>query len=209
MEKAGCRVDREAALEVRGDPCPYVSRGGLKLRAALEHWPDFPVEGRRFLDAGASTGGFTDCLLQRGAAAVWAVDVGRGQLHQRLRDDPRVVSRERSHIRDLQPDDAPFPLEAVTADLSFISLRAAFPHLARLAPGAPALLLVKPQFEAGPGGVGRGGVVRDPDTREQAIQAVVEYGVALGGRFLGRFPCPLKGPKGNQEEWTRWILPPA
>jgi 23S rRNA (cytidine1920-2'-O)/16S rRNA (cytidine1409-2'-O)-methyltransferase len=183
-----------------GDGPRFVGRGGEKLDGALDRFA-VPVEGRRALDAGASTGGFTDCLLQRGAAEVVAVDVGYGQLHERLREDQRVVVRERTNVRDLAPGDlgAPFPL--VVADLSFISLRAVAPALVGLAaPGADLVWLVKPQFEAGREEAARGrGVVRDPQVWRRVLG---EVGAALGGlgaAIMGVMASPLRGADGNVE----------
>jgi 23S rRNA (cytidine1920-2'-O)/16S rRNA (cytidine1409-2'-O)-methyltransferase len=185
---------------VAGDPPRFVSRGGEKLDAALDRFAIDPL-GVRALDAGASTGGFTDCLLQRGAARVVALDVGHGQLHERLRADPRVEVHERRNVRDLAPGDLGEPFPLVVADLSFISLRAVLPHLLdQAAPGADLVLLVKPQFEAGRDEASRGrGVIRDPEVWRRVLEEVV---VALGGygaAIMGAMPSPITGADGNVE----------
>jgi 23S rRNA (cytidine1920-2'-O)/16S rRNA (cytidine1409-2'-O)-methyltransferase len=190
-----------------GPPTPFVSRGGEKLDAALTRFA-VPVAGRRALDAGASTGGFTDCLLQRGAAHVYAVDVGHGQLDSSLRADPRVTVLERVNartlteavLRDADPSYAPCPL--VVADLSFISLRTVVPALTGpvAAPGADLVLLVKPQFEAGRVAVSRGkGVVRDPAEWQAALAGVTSALHAAGTGIMGAMASPLTGPAGNVE----------
>ena len=188
------------AVEVAGAPPRFVSRAGDKLAAALDHF-DLDVSGLRALDAGASTGGFTDCLLQRGAARVVAIDVGYGQLHERLRADLRVDVHERRNVRDLAAGDlgAPFPL--VVADLSFISLRTVLPNLAAVAaPGADLVLLVKPQFEAGRREASQGrGVIRDPAVWRRVLGEVVDAVRALGGAIMGVMVSPITGAEGNVE----------
>ena len=177
----------------------FASRAGGKLAAALERFGVDPA-GRDCLDAGASTGGFTDCLLRAGAARIVAVDVGYGQLAWSLRNDPRVEVRERTNVRFLRPEDLPFAPEVVVADLSFISLRLVLPTLAQLAaPEAVFVLLVKPQFEAGPQDVGRGGVVRDPAVWRRVVGDVVEVAAALGLAPAACMASPLRGPAGNVE----------
>lgn len=186
---------------VEGPPPRFVSRGGLKLEAALNRFR-IDVAGRVALDAGASTGGFTDCLLQRGARKVVAVDVGRGQLHERLRADPRVVVVEGLNIRTATPAELPdAPFEVVVADLSFISLRTVAPALLGLArPGADVIALVKPQFEAGRAEVSRGrGVVRDPTVWRRVLAEVTSAMVASGAAMMGCMPSPIKGADGNVE----------
>jgi 23S rRNA (cytidine1920-2'-O)/16S rRNA (cytidine1409-2'-O)-methyltransferase len=196
--KAGEQVDASADLEVERPP-RFVSRGGEKLAGALAEL-EIDVTGEDCLDVGASTGGFTDCLLQAGAARVCALDVGYGVLHPRLRDDPRVSLLERTNVRDLRCDDLPFPPTFVTCDVSFIGLRKALPPaLACAAPGWRALVLVKPQFEAGPADVGKGGVVRDPEVRRRVLDEVTAQVPAWGGRVLGVADSALPGPKGNRE----------
>jgi 23S rRNA (cytidine1920-2'-O)/16S rRNA (cytidine1409-2'-O)-methyltransferase len=196
--KAGERVDASADLEVER-PARVVSRGGEKLAGALVEL-EIDVTGEDCLDVGASTGGFTDCLLQAGAARVCALDVGYGQLHPRLRDDPRVTVLERTNVRELRCDDLPFPPTFVTCDVSFIGLGKALPPaLACAAPDWRALVLLKPQFEAGPADVGKGGVVRDPDVRRRVLDEVKAQVPTWGGRVLGVADSVLPGPKGNRE----------
>jgi 23S rRNA (cytidine1920-2'-O)/16S rRNA (cytidine1409-2'-O)-methyltransferase len=198
--KAGRLVAPHEAVVVGGDGAPYVSRGGDKLAGALQRF-DVPVAGARALDAGASTGGFTDCLLQHGAARVVAVDVGYGQLHERLRADPRVESRERTNVRDLGPGDLGAPFDLVVADLSFISLRTVLAQLIALAaPGAHLVLLVKPQFEAGRAEASRGrGVIRDPVVRRRVLDEVVNALDGCGAAIMGTMVSPLTGADGNVE----------
>jgi 23S rRNA (cytidine1920-2'-O)/16S rRNA (cytidine1409-2'-O)-methyltransferase len=194
--KAGEQVDEAADLVVESPP-PYVSRGGEKLAHALDEL-HVDVAGRDALDVGASTGGFTDVLLQRGAARVIALDVGRGQLHERLRADPRVTALDRTNARHLT--ELPFAPELVTCDVSFISVRTALPPVLALArPGWEALVLVKPQFEAGRELVGKGGVVRDPDVQRSVLRAVAEAALAWPAQTVGVVDSGLPGPKGNRE----------
>ncbi len=200
LDKPGTLIpaDAEPTLRARS---PYVSRGGEKLAGALAAF-DLDPRGLRCVDVGASTGGFTDCLLQHGARSVLAIDVGYGQLAARLRDDARVNVLERTNIRHfvLPPDSAPFDL--VTADLSFISLQRVLPQLAALARGGGRLLLlVKPQFELGRGEVGPGGVVRDPAKQVEAARRVRESAERLGLRALAERESVLPGPKGNRERF--------
>jgi 23S rRNA (cytidine1920-2'-O)/16S rRNA (cytidine1409-2'-O)-methyltransferase len=204
--KPATGVDATASVVVEAaDAAPaYVSRGAHKLLGALEAFP-VVVEGRRVLDAGASTGGFTDVLLRRGAAAVYAVDVGYGQLAWRLRTDPRVVVLERTNVRTLTPAALDGPVQLVTGDLSFISLSVVLPALAACAePGADLLLLVKPQFEAGRERVGRGGVVRDPQVRADTVVAVADVAGELDLGVHGVTHSPLPGPAGNVEYFL-WL----
>jgi 23S rRNA (cytidine1920-2'-O)/16S rRNA (cytidine1409-2'-O)-methyltransferase len=194
--KAGEQVDEEADLVVERPP-RYVSRGGEKLAHALDELA-VDVTGRDALDVGASTGGFTDVLLQRGATRVIALDVGRGQLHERLRADPRVAVLERTNARELT--ELPFAPDLVTCDVSFISVRTALPPALALArPGWEALVLVKPQFEAGRADVGRGGVVRDPETHRRVLREVAEAALAWPAQTVGVVDSGLPGPKGNRE----------
>jgi 23S rRNA (cytidine1920-2'-O)/16S rRNA (cytidine1409-2'-O)-methyltransferase len=198
-DKPSTLVDPADPVELVGPPRRFVSRGGDKLDAALERFRVDPA-GRRCLDAGASTGGFTDCLLHRGAAHVVAVDVGYGQLAWSLRRDERVTVLERTNVRELTPAHLPYAPDLVVADLSFISLRLVVPALAAVAaPEADLVLLVKPQFEVGPEGVGRGGVVRDRTLWRQAIEGVAAacLGAALTPRAVMASPAP--GPAGNVE----------
>ncbi|TAM48657.1 MAG: TlyA family RNA methyltransferase [Acidobacteria bacterium] len=199
-DKAGRTVAAQSRIEVIGPDHPWVSRGGVKLAAALAAFAVDPA-GKRCLDVGASTGGFTHVLLEGGAAKVVALDVGRGQLDWKLRSDPRVVVMEGVNARLLVANDVPGPFAIITADVSFISLRLVLPALVGLlAAGGDVVALVKPQFEAGRGQVGKGGVVRDPEVREHAIVAVLEAAAALGLACMGRIPSPIPGPAGNVEE---------
>jgi len=203
VEKPGELVDDSIELSLRGDPLPYVSRGGLKLAAALDAFGVDPT-GRTCLDVGASTGGFTDCLLQRGARRVYAVDVGYGQLAWKLRQDPRVVVLERVNIRNLDPALVPEPCELVVIDASFISLGIVVPASLRFAaPGATLVALVKPQFEVGPKDVGKGGIVRDPVARERALAEVRDSCAKLGLGGLESIDSPILGAKGNHEYLLR------
>ncbi len=198
LDKPARRVPENIVLRVRERP-RYVSRGGEKLEAALRAFP-IVVEGRVAIDVGASTGGFTDCLLQRGAARVYAVDVGYGQLAWSLRNDPRVVLLERVNIRYLKPEAFPERPNLFTVDCSFISLRVVLPALKELlAPQAEGVVLIKPQFEAGPEEVSRGGVVRDPEVRQRIASEVLQAAEGLGFVSRGVIPCPVLGPAGNQE----------
>lgn len=195
-EKPGQQIDEAAEIAVERGP-QYVSRGGEKLAHALDELGVDPA-GLDCLDVGASTGGFTDVLLQRGAARVIAVDVGYGQLHPRLRDDPRVTVLERTNARALT--ELPFAPQLVVCDVSFISVRTALPPALRLAaPGWRALVLVKPQFEAGRGDVGRGGVVRDPLVRARVLHEIARASLGWGARVAGVVDSGLPGPKGNRE----------
>ena len=199
LTQCGARVDAQADVRLLGAPSPYVSRGGEKLAAGLAAF-DCRAQDAIALDVGASTGGFTDCLLQAGARRVYAVDVGYGQLHWRLRNDPRVVVRERTNARHLTPDDFPERMTFLTVDASFISLRLLLPALVPLlTPQAEALLLIKPQFEVGKGEVGKGGVVRDTRQHRQVLQAVVTAAQACGLGLRAAILSPLAGPKGNRE----------
>ena len=195
-DKPGTQVDDEASVSVERPP-PYVSRGGQKLAHGLDAL-GVDVRGRGAIDIGASTGGFTDVLLQRGAARVIAVDVGYGQLHPRLRDDPRVTVLERTNAREL--DRLPYQPDLIVCDVSFISVRKAIPPvLALAAPNWEAIVLVKPQFEAGRADVGRGGVVRDPEVHRRVLRDVAEAATAWGAEPAGVVDSGLPGPKGNRE----------
>lgn len=195
--KASQRVAPDAVLAASGDPVGWVSRGGLKLAAALDHFRITPA-GLVCLDVGASTGGFTHVLLERGACLVYAVDVGRDQLHPDLRRDPRVVVMEETDVRTLAALPGPAPA-LVTVDVAFISLTLVLPHLVRLAPGAPVVALIKPQFEVGPGAVGKGGIVRDARARAQAVDRVLAAARSLGLLPEQPLPSPVLGTGGNQE----------
>lgn len=197
VDKPGEQLPEGTELRLKGDGLRYVSRGGLKIEKALDVFGIDPT-GVRALDLGASTGGFTDCLLQRGATSVVAVDVGRGQLHDRLRRDPRVTSLEQVNARDLPASLGEFGL--VVADLSFISLRLVLPSaLARVATGGTIVVLVKPQFECGREWVEKGGVVRDEGARRRAVTDVRDALEGLGCEVLGDAESPIKGPAGNVE----------
>jgi len=198
-DKSGRRVGPDAAVALHGPARAYASRGGIKLAAALDAF-GLNVRGRIAVDLGASTGGFTDCLLQRGAARVYAVDVGRGQLAWALRTDPRVVVLEGTNARHVEPGDVGGPRDLVTADLAFISLRLVWPAIARLvAPGGDVVVLVKPQFEAGRERVGRGGVVRDPEVHAAVLDDVLGAAAACGLAPAAAIPSPVTGPAGNIE----------
>jgi 23S rRNA (cytidine1920-2'-O)/16S rRNA (cytidine1409-2'-O)-methyltransferase len=198
-------LDPDAPLEL-AQPLPYVSRGGLKLEAALSAFAIDPA-GLTCLDLGASTGGFTDCLLQHGAARVIAVDVGRGQLHQRLREDPRVTLLEGVNARDLPPL---LPVDLVVADLSFISLEKVLPSVAaRVPPATPVIALLKPQFEAGPADVPAGGVIRDPAVLDRVRDRFLAWASAHGWASCGIIPSPIRGGDGNTEFLVFLRTPPA
>jgi 23S rRNA (cytidine1920-2'-O)/16S rRNA (cytidine1409-2'-O)-methyltransferase len=199
VDKAGERLSQGAALRMRGEPMPYVSRGGLKLAHALDTF-NVDVAGAVAVDVGASTGGFTDCLLQRGASRVYCIDVGHGQLDWKIASDPRVVVIDRTNIRHMPPERIPEPCALAVVDVSFISLRLVLPALpALLVPGAPAVVLVKPQFEVGREKVGKGGIVRDDTDRRQAIVDVAVAAQALGFTVVGETTSPITGGKGNVE----------
>jgi 23S rRNA (cytidine1920-2'-O)/16S rRNA (cytidine1409-2'-O)-methyltransferase len=206
VTKAGALVAAGAEISLKPAPA-YVSRGGEKLAGALEHFGVDPA-GKFCLDAGASTGGFTQVLLRRGASKVYAVDVGYGQLDQSLRQDPRVAVLERTNIRFLPKEAVPEPIDLATLDLSFISLTLVLPKILEfLAPGGEILALVKPQFEVGKGKVGKGGVVRDPELQREAVEKVALAAMAMSLEVSPPFPSPLKGPKGNQEYFLLLISP--
>jgi 23S rRNA (cytidine1920-2'-O)/16S rRNA (cytidine1409-2'-O)-methyltransferase len=196
----GRLVDPGEPVRILGPPPRFVSRAGEKLRAALDRFSVDP-RGARAVDVGASTGGFTDCLLQAGAEQVVAVDVGRGQLHERLRSDPRVDSRERTDVRHLAAADVGGPADLLAVDVAFVALRTVLPSVLGLArPGADLLLLVKPQFEADPADVARGrGVVRDPEVWAVALTRVVDALDRLGAAIMGGMVSPLRGADGNVE----------
>jgi len=198
VEKAGTRLALEAPLSIR-ETLPYVSRGGVKLHAALEHFGIDPG-GARCLDVGASTGGFTDCLLQSGAAEVFAVDVGYGQLDWNLRNDDRVTVLERTNFRIIDDDALPHDLSLAVVDVSFISLSLILPRLGTfLKIGSPIVVLIKPQFEAGREKVGKGGVIRDPAVREEVVHNILEAAYREGFSSRGIMESPIKGASGNVE----------
>ena len=196
IDKPGSRLLETAPLEVRGT-LPYVGRGGVKLAHALDSF-DLPVQGLTALDVGASTGGFTDCLLQRGASRVYAVDVGRGQLDYRLRQDPRVVVMEKLNAR--YPFELEETVDLVTLDVSFISLSKVIPSaLDHLKSGRRLIALVKPQFEAKKGEVGRGGVIKDPQVHAKVLGRTINWAVGSGLRLRGLCASPILGDAGNRE----------
>ncbi len=212
IDKPGTAVAVDAPITVVGQLHPYVSRGGVKLAGALDAFADLDVTGRVAMDVGASTGGFTDCLLQRGVTKVFAVDVGYGQLAWKLVSDDRVVVLDRQNIRKLQPEQIGEPVSLVVADCSFIGLAKVLPHLPRfLAPDAvaDAVVLVKPQFELEPDRVGKGGIVRDEEARADAVAAVEAAAQACGFSRLGMVTSPISGRDGNVEFllWLRWTPP--
>ncbi len=199
LDKPGAAIAANIALEVRGRDHPWVSRGGVKLAHALDHFRIDP-SGLVALDIGASTGGFTDVLLQRGAARVYAVDVGFGQLAWSLRNDPRVVLFERVNARYLTRQQVPEPVDLVVCDASFIGLETVLPApLALAQPRARLVALIKPQFEVGPARVGKGGVVRDPALHREVCERIAAWLAAQGWRVLGVVESPIRGPEGNVE----------
>ena len=205
-DKPGKELREDVEITLVED-APYVSRGGLKLAAALDAFGIDP-SGLRVLDVGASTGGFTDCLLQRGASKVVAVDVGFGQFDWSLRSDPRVTLLERTNIRSLELRMLPHSVDAAVADVSFISLTLVLPKLMELVSRQGWLLpMVKPQFEVGRFEVGKGGVVRDPERIRSAVEAVKRCALGLGLRFLGETESPIRGPKGNREFFLHLVKP--
>lgn len=198
-DKPGTQVSDDAEIVVRGNACPYVSRGGFKLAKALEVFPVEPV-GKVCIDCGASTGGFTDVLLKNGAAKVYAVDVGYGQLAWQLRQDSRVVVMERTNARALTPDMFPESMDLGVMDVSFISIRLILPALhGLLKPGGEVVCLIKPQFEAGKADVGKKGVVRDKAVHERVLREMWEFFPTAGYTLLGLDYSPIRGPEGNIE----------
>lgn len=199
VDKAGAAISEDSVITLKGEPMPYVSRGGVKLKGALVRF-GIDVSGLACADFGASTGGFTDCLLQAGAARVFAIDVGYGQMDVRISSDPRVVVMDRTNVRTLGPDATGGPVDVATADLSFISLRLVLPNIAgMLKPGGTLVTLVKPQFEVGRGKVGKGGIVRDEAERLRAVEEVREFAEGIGLLVLGEMESPITGAKGNVE----------
>jgi 23S rRNA (cytidine1920-2'-O)/16S rRNA (cytidine1409-2'-O)-methyltransferase len=199
VTKAGSLVEHQATIRVKSKPLPYVSRGGSKLEKALEEFK-IDVTGKTALDVGASTGGFTDCLLAHGAREVFAVDVGYGQLDWKLRNDPRVRVYEKTNIRYLEISALPHHAELATIDVSFISLKLVLPAVKKLlVAGGEIIALIKPQFEVGKGKVGKGGVVRSPAEHLRVIEEIKESAARLGYESRGLVESPLLGPKGNKE----------
>lgn len=207
VDKAGTKIAAGSDIRVRGNNNPFVSRGGLKLRHALDAFA-IDVAARIAMDVGASTGGFTDCLLQRGTTKVYAVDVGYNQLDSKLRSDPRVVVMEKENFRHLERDRVPDRLTLVVGDLSFISLTLVLPKMKEfLEPGGDAVLLVKPQFEVGKGKVGKGGIVRDETLRKDALAGVERSAREAGFETKGTVESPITGAKGNVE-YLLWLRRP-
>lgn len=208
VAKAGSLIDTSAQIRVKASS-PYVGRGGLKLEKALR---EFAVDagGKTALDVGASTGGFTDCLLACGAVKVFAVDVGYGQLHWKLRSDPRVVAFERTNIRHLEATALPCPVDLATVDVSFISLKLVLPKVKEfLAADGEVLALIKPQFEVGKGKVGKGGVVRSAEEHQRVIEEIRDAARAMGFQVRGVTDSPLLGPAGNREFFIHLCLEPV
>lgn len=199
VDKSGVRIAADAEVVINGEESPYVSRGGAKLEKALDYWK-IEVSGKNFLDVGASTGGFTDCLLQRGAARVYAVDVGYGQLAWKIRCDERVISLERSNIRYLSKEKFKDELDSAVIDVSFISLKKVIPRVVELIKtGGEIIALIKPQFEVGKGGVGKGGVVKDVEKHKEVIDEISSFALNLTLQVAGVLESPLLGAKGNKE----------
>lgn len=198
-DKAGTPVKETAQIEIKQDLCPYVGRGGLKLEKALDQF-DLDLKGLVAMDIGASTGGFTDCMLQKGAVKVYAIDVGYGQLHYKLRNDPRVVNIERMNIRHLDPETIPEEMDFISIDVSFISVNLVFPVASKLLKdGGQVVCLIKPQFEAGRSQVGKHGIVRERSVHIEVIRKVIEYGSHNGLRAIDLTWSPVTGAKGNIE----------
>lgn len=199
VDKPGTSVDTDAEITVKEALCPYVSRGGLKLEKALELY-GFSLENATAVDIGASTGGFTDCMLQKGAKKVFAIDVGYGQLDWKLRNDPRVVNMEKTNVRYLDTDTVDSDVDFISIDVSFISLKLIFPVAAKLlADDGSLVCLVKPQFEAGRSQVGKNGIVRDASVHKEVIENVIGYGKDNGLYSHGLTYSPVTGTKGNIE----------
>lgn len=206
VEKAGTMVGGDSSIEIKDSPLRYVSRGGIKLEAALQVFC-VEVNNKAALDIGASTGGFTDCLLQYGAGVIYAVDVGYGQLDWKLRQDPRVVVMERINARYLKPEDIGQLVDIVTIDVSFISLTKIVPAaLELLKPDATLIALIKPQFEVEKGEVGKGGIVKDDDKHKMVVDKITLFLEKLGFKILGVIPSPLLGADGNKEFLISGVL---
>ena len=198
-DKAGNMVDENAEIIVKSNICPYVSRGGLKLEKSMKEW-DLNLENKVCMDIGASTGGFTDCMLQNGATKVYAIDVGYGQLDYKLRIDERVVNMEKCNVRYLDPETIAEPIDFISIDVSFISLKLIFPVCAKvLADDGQIVCLVKPQFEAGREQVGKKGIVRDKNVHREVIENVIGYAQENGFYPVGLTFSPVTGAKGNIE----------
>ena len=207
LEKPGTPVKVVAQLQIQGEDLPYVGRGGLKLEAALKAFK-VDREGKVVIDVGASTGGFTDCVLQKGAKKVYAIDVGYGQLAWKLQKDPRVINLERQNIRYLKREEVSEEADLILVDTSFISIEKFLPHLVEfLKEGGDLLCLIKPQFEVGKGEVGKGGVVRDPEKHHRIIERISRFVADKGLILHGVMESPLLGPKGNKEFFIYGELP--
>ena len=199
IDKAGMKVKCSAPIEIRGNVLPYVSRGGLKLEKALQQFA-LALEGKTCMDVGASTGGFTDCMLQNGAHKVYAIDVGYGQLAWKLRQDDRVVNMERTNIRHVQQSDISENVDFVSIDVAFISLRLVLPVVKQLLkPGGELVCLIKPQFEAGREKVGKKGVVRDSAVHLEVVKEIVDFAIGIDMTVVDISYSPIKGPEGNIE----------
>jgi len=199
VDKPGQLIDPEAEIRIKGETLRYAGRGGLKLEAALREFNIDPA-GKNCIDVGASTGGFTDCLLQHGAACVWAIDVGHNQLIWRLRQDPRVVVLEGQNARQLDPDQFPYRFDLATVDVVFISLTKVLPALAPcLKSEADCISLIKPQFEVGKGEVGKGGIVTDPDKHRRVLKEIAEFAPKIGLLPVRMIESPILGAEGNRE----------
>ncbi len=215
-DKAGSTFDSEVPIQVRGNLMPYVSRGGYKLEKAVEQW-GIALQGKVCMDVGSSTGGFTDCMLQNGAARVYAIDVGTNQLAWKLRQDERVISMEKTNIRYVTPEDIPEKISFSSIDVAFISLtKVLLPVRQLLAGDGEIVCLIKPQFEAGREKVGKKGVVRDAGVHREVILQVMEYALSIGFQIRGLSYSPIKGPEGNIEyllylgnQGTEADLPPG
>jgi 23S rRNA (cytidine1920-2'-O)/16S rRNA (cytidine1409-2'-O)-methyltransferase len=207
IDKASAMVDSDAQISIKGEDNPYVSRGGLKLKGALDHF-QIDVAGKTALDVGASTGGFTDCLLQKGALKVYALDVGYGQLAWKLRTDKRVINIERTNVRYYSGEDINDDIDIATIDASFISLKLVLPAVIKfLKPGSGLLALIKPQFEAGREEVGKKGVIRDAEVHRKVVQAIIDFCRELGLNVIGTCDSPLLGPAGNKEFFIFAVAP--
>jgi len=197
------KVTEDSVPEIRGEVLPFVSRGGLKLKKALEVWP-LKLNGKTCMDVGASTGGFTDCMLKNGAAKVFAVDVGTGQLHESLKNDPRVIDMERTNIREVTPENFGGPVDFISIDVSFISLSLVLPSVyPLLCEGGGCIALIKPQFEAGKANVGKKGVVKDRKVHLTVLRSTVSVCETSGFTVLGVTYSPIRGPEGNIEYLIR------
>ena len=205
VEKPGTQVRVDARVRLKGGDFSYVSRGGLKLEKALTAFA-IDTRDKRAIDVGASTGGFTDCLLQWGASKVFAVEVGYGQLAWKLQQDPRVVNLERTNIRYLDREEIGAPVDLIVVDTSFISVEKFLPRLCGMVKeGGDVVVLIKPQFEVGRGEVGKGGVVRNPEKHRQVIDRMRQWAEGIGLRTRGVVESPLQGPKGNREFFIHWV----